>query len=416
MKKLLILAGGLFISGSVLKSQTPAITVKTTGYVSYETILDTYKSLDARDGELYYYPLKRVRERAGDWHDLNSRVSLQMISLQARLGFAITGPEIGTAKSSAVIESDFYGTDNAYVNLLRLRLAYLKLSWEKMELSLGQMAHPFVNADCTPSTLSFGAGVPYHTLNRDVQARLMFKPIPTLKYGIAALMQSTHPSVGPRDAQRKSGLPEVQFLLQVGSADKFLAGVTAGFKFLSPLDTTRLGFRTTKRTSSYALQGFARLTLAKAIFKYQLNYGTNLTNHSFIGGYAPKAGSEDINTSEIEFTNFKTLATWFDAETKFSKYNFGLFFGYSKNYGAVDDVDISTKYLQSIFYQRNADLDYIFRLAPRIFAKAGNLIYGIEYGLNGAAYGLEFNSKRKVTKTDDLVYNNRILLLVKYNF
>ncbi|HEX3008420.1 MAG TPA: hypothetical protein VHO90_12490, partial [Bacteroidales bacterium] len=102
-------------------------------------------------------------------------------------------------------------------------------------------------------------------------------------------------------------------------------------------------------------------------------------------------------------------------ETKLSEVNFGLYGGYSQIFGAEDDLDITGSY-KSLFYNRNADISYIFRIAPRIFMKKSNLLYGIEWGLNGAAYGLKFNSKRKATKTDDLVYNNRILLLVKYNF
>jgi hypothetical protein len=105
-----------------------------------------------------------------------------------------------------------------------------------------------------------------------------------------------------------------------------------------------------------------------------------------------------------------------DIETKFPKLNFGIFGGYSQNLGGESDIDTSTPYKKTLLFNRNADLSYIFRIAPRVFIKNKNIIYGFEWGLNGAAYGTEFNSKRKATKTDDLVYNNRIMLLIKYNF
>jgi hypothetical protein len=135
-----------------------------------------------------------------------------------------------------------------------------------------------------------------------------------------------------------------------------------------------------------------------------------------IGGYGVKAGSEDPVTGELEFSNLKTMSTWLDIDTKYPKINFGIFSGYSQNFGGEADIDNSTSYTKALFFHRNYDLSYIFRIAPRLYIKNNNLLYGIEWSVNGAAYGTEFNSKRKATKTDDLVYNNRILLLVKYNF
>ncbi len=395
-------------------AQNTAITVKPYGYVSNELIYDSYKSVDSRDGELYFYPVKRIKDKEGK--DINSRTYLQLISLQSRFGFNITGPDLGAAKTSAQLEGDFYGTSDAYVNLLRLRLAFMKISWAKTELILGQNFHPTIIADCSPAPLSFGSGVPYHALNRSVQARLNYKPADKVKLSIAAVMASTHRSAGPTDAQRRSGLPEIQTQVQFGSAEKFLMGFTAGYKFLLIMDTTRLGYKNTDRIGSYNLQGFARFTLPKVIFKYQINYGTNLTNLSMIGGYGVKAGSEDPVTGALEFSNLKSMTTWLDIDTKYPKVNFGIYSGYSQNLGGVSDIDLSTNYYKSLFFHRNADLSYIFRIAPRLYIKNNNLLYGIEWGLNGAAYGTEFNSKRKATKTDDLVYNNRILLLVKYNF
>ncbi len=414
MRKFVLILSIIVAGNLVVQAQNTTITVKPYGYVSNELIYDSYKSVDSRDGELYFYPVKRIKDKAGE--DINSRTYLQLISLQSRFGFNITGPDLGTAKTSAQLEGDFYGTSDAYVNLLRLRLAFMKISWAKTELIFGQNFHPTIIADCTPAPLSFGAGVPYHSLNRSVQARFNYKPAEKVKLSIAAVMASTHRSTGPTDAQRKSGLPEIQTQAQFGSAENFLIGFTAGYKFLSVMDTTRLGFKTTNRIGSYNLQGFARVTLPKITFKYQINYGTNMTNLSMIGGYGVKAGSEDPVTGEPEFSNLKSMTTWLDIDTKYPKINFGIFSGYSQNLGGVSDIDLSTSYYRSLFYNRNADISYIFRIAPRVYIKNNNLLYGIEWGLNGAAYGTEFNSKRKATKTDDLVYNNRILFLVKYNF
>jgi hypothetical protein len=366
-----------------------------------------------RDGETYYYPLQRELDKNGQ--DINSRNYFQMLSLQSRVGLSITGPIIGKAKTSALFETDFDGTADSYANMMRLRQAYVKFSWANSDLVLGQAYHPAIIPECSPNPLTFGGGVPYHTLNRAVQARLNYIVSPVVQLGIAAVMASTHPSVGPKDAQRRAGLPEFHAKAVFGSVNKFLVGFAAGYKFLSVLDTTPSGYKTTDATGSYLLQAFSLLSLKNISLKYQLNYGTNLTQLCFIGGYGVKYNPAGY-AENIEFTNLKTLATWLDVESKFPKLNFGLYTGFSQDFGAEDDLDLSTSYMKSLFFNRNAEVSYIFRVAPRLYIKNKNLQYGVEWGLNGAAYGIEFNSKRKATKTDDLVYNNRILLLVKYNF
>lgn len=378
MKKVGIVLFVLIAGVQFLCSQNPMVTIKPYGYVAYDLIFDSYKFVDSRDGELYCYPQRRLLDKNGK--DINSGPSLQMLSLQARFGFAINGPDIGTAKTSALLETDFYGTDNSYVNLLRLRHAWFKFSWEKYELLLGQASHPTINPDCTPSTLAFGSGVPYHTLNRSVQARFYFRPISYIKLTLAALMGSTYVSSSPPDAQIRSGIPEFQFQAQFDSSEKFTTGITIDYKFLSALDTIRLGYKVNNRIGSYNLHWFARSTMSKFLVKTQVNYGTNLTNFSFIGGYGVKAGSENLSTGEIDFTNRKTVTIWIDAETKFPKYNFGIFGGYSQNLGCENDLDLSTKYVQGLFYNKNADINYIFRISPRFFIKNNNLLYGIEWG------------------------------------
>jgi hypothetical protein len=414
MKTKLLIGAFAIVSQIVAIAQNTSISVKPYGYVSYECIFDSRKSVDSRDGELYLYPVRKALDVEGK--DINSRSYLQMLALQARFGFNITGPDIGTAKTSAQMEADFYGTGDSYVNMVRLRQAWFKLAWENSELILGQTSHPTIISDCSPTVLSFGSGVPYHSLNRSVQARFNYKASSSVKLSIAALMGSTHVSVGPRDAQRRSGLPELQAQVQFGSAEKILFGLTGGYKFLSVLDTTSLGFKTTQRIGSYNTQAFFRYTAPIFTVKAQANYGTNLTNLSFIGGYGVKAESQDPVTGEVEFTNITTFTSWLDLESKLPNINFGLFCGYSQNLGCEDNLDLTTSYNRNLFYTKNADISYIFRIAPRVFIKKNNLLYGLEWGINGAAYTTEYNLKRKATKTDDLVYNNRILLLVKYNF
>lgn len=62
---------------------------------------------------------------------------------QTRLGLKIEGPKIGGAKSSGVVEADFFGGFPAVglgenFGVVRVRLAYAKLDWEKTSVEAGQ--------------------------------------------------------------------------------------------------------------------------------------------------------------------------------------------------------------------------------------------------------------------------------------
>ncbi len=62
---------------------------------------------------------------------------------QSRLGLRFNGPEVAGAKSSAVVETDFFGGQASLANgiamdLVRLRLAYGRLDWTSASLVAGQ--------------------------------------------------------------------------------------------------------------------------------------------------------------------------------------------------------------------------------------------------------------------------------------
>ena len=63
--------------------------VKLGGYIRTETLLDTRRSLETRDGESYYYPLKKGLDAAGK--DTNQFNQFTMLGVQSR--FKISGPK-----------------------------------------------------------------------------------------------------------------------------------------------------------------------------------------------------------------------------------------------------------------------------------------------------------------------------------
>ncbi len=384
--------------------EKPKFELKPYGFVLYEIIMDTYKSTDARDGELYFYPLPENLDINGN--DINKKIQLQMLSLSSRFGTKILGPDLLGAKASGMLEADFFATQNDYARLLRIRHATINLKWEKTELLVGQFWHPAVVLEVLPNPVSFGAGTPFHALNRSPQIRFTYYPTETVRLSATALTQGYHKSTGPADAQRNSGLPEAILQASFGNRKTFIAGATAGYKWLTPRLETEAGVSTSKTIGQYLFTGFLTANLSTTTIKAEVLYGENLTHLVMIGGYGMKTSTND----DYNYSNLRTLSTWLDINHSLGKTSIGLFAGYSKLNGASDNYTSIEK------YTRNDNLDYIYRISPRMYYMEENFTFGLEYMITAAIYGKTWNDKHEVQSANDPVYNNRITLSAKYTF
>ncbi len=407
----LILLGSFILS---VKAQDNPFTFKPYGYVSYEILYDTYRSVDTRDGSLYLFPKKPVLDDNGN--DINKRSKLNMLSLQSRIGFNITGPDAFGAKTFAKIEGDFFATHQDFVRLFRLRHAYIQLKWERTELLMGHTFHPTFVLDCFPSTVSFAAAVPFHPLNRAPQIRLKQEITNDFSASVSFLMHGYHSSPGPRDQQRNSGLPDSQLQLRY-NPDNFLLGMTAGYKFLSPRDVTNGNIATQKNIGSYNLQAFTKITTRPVTVKLETMYGENLSNFIMIGGYGAKGTPEDaINpdfwNSDYDYANLKTLSVWTDIHSNHKVIQWGLFAGYTENLGS-DDPFLS---VPGANFQRYTDLHYLFRVSPRLVFYSNNFSFGGEYTYHSAVYAEDYDMYGKPSASLDPAVNNNIILFVKYTF
>ncbi|MFW5725061.1 MAG: hypothetical protein ACOCX0_01345 [Bacteroidota bacterium] len=390
---------------------TSVITIKPYGYVSYEVIYDTYRSLDTRDGELYLFPKRPVFDSNGN--DINKRPKLNMLSVHSRFGFDIKGPELFGAKTSGRIEADFFGTQQDFVRLLRLRVALITLKWERSELLMGNTFHPMFVLDCSPSTISFAAAAPFHPLNRSPQVRFMQNLTDDLSASVSFLIHGYHSSAGPNDQQRNSGLPDSQLQVRYNTRN-FLIGATAGYKFLSPRDITGGGIATSKNVGSFNLQAFTKVTTQPLTLKLEAVYGENMSNYIMIGGY----GAKGIDTAEhpfdwnadYDYANLRTLSLWADIHTNNLALEWGLFAGYTENLGSADP------FLSIAGLQRYTDLHNLLRVSPRVSYTAKNLSFGLEYSYYSAVYALGYDQYGKPNDSMDPAVNNHIVVMARYNF
>lgn len=402
----------LFIMPLLLNAQEEnKAQITLSGYVNYEAFFDTYESIDTRDGEVYLYPMAENLDPDGI--DINRNSQFQMLALQSRAKITASGLSAFGASVKGVIEGDFLGTSQGNTRMLRLRHAFVQMDWQSSNLIMGQYWHPLFVTDCFPTTLSMGAGAPFHPLNRTPQVRYTYSFGQNLSLMGALMVHGYHKNVGPSDAQRNSGLPEAQLQFKYNTK-AFLGGFTVGYKSLTPRTETNFGYKTSETVGSYNLHAFTKLTFNPVTIKLEGHYGENLTHLVMIGGYG--AAENPLLVDDYSYSNIKTMSVWGDIQTNHDQYVFALFGGYSANLGADDTYFDLNGYVRGIDSPTGKELVSIYRIAPRFVIKSGKMALGVEYNLTGAVYSDNFDEYHKAIETDDPTVNHRILFSAKYSF
>ncbi|MCD4696911.1 MAG: hypothetical protein K8S16_11805, partial [Bacteroidales bacterium] len=133
--------------------------IKFSGFVKSDIFYDSRQTVDIREGHFLLYPKNEYLDENGK--DINAVSKFNILAIQTRLKGVITGPDAFGAKTSGLIEGAFFGNIGTDINGFRLRHAFVKLSWEKTELLVGQFWHPMFVTSCFPGTVSFNTGVPF---------------------------------------------------------------------------------------------------------------------------------------------------------------------------------------------------------------------------------------------------------------
>jgi hypothetical protein len=412
MRKLLLLfLSIIFLPGILISQETeqkPSVTLS--GYVRYEMFFDTYESVDTRDGEVYLYPLGENLDINGD--DINRNFQLNMLGLQARPRITAIGPNAFGAEVTGVLEGDFLGVSQADARMFRLRHGFLNLKWEKSELLMGHTWHPMFVTECFPATVSMGAGVPFHILNRAPQVRYTANLGSTMSIMGALIIHGYHKNTGPAtaaNAQRNSGLPDTQVQFKF-KTDNIFSSFTAGYKFLTPRLETATGVKTNETIGSFNVAANTKLSFDPVTIKVEGIYGQNLTHFIMIGGYG--ATDDPLVEPDYSYTNINTMSVWSDVAFNLDAIEVAVFGGYSSNLGAKGD------YYSLSGYTRGEDIKYIFRVSPRVIVKSGKVDFGLEYMVTGAAYGTldTANAEYSFTDTDKPTINNRMIFSARYKF
>lgn len=379
-----------------------------TGWVRVDYAFDSRQVEASRDGYYLLYPKPELKDPNGK--DINDVANLNSWTMNSRVGIKINGPEIWGAKTSGLIETDFFGaTEDSKCNL-RIRHAYMEMKFDNTALLVGQYWHPLYGPEVAPGVAAANGGAPFQPFGRNPQIRITQNLSSDFKGVFTILTQRDYASYGPAgvsaDYMRNALIPNLNFQLQYFH-DKNLVGAGIDFKSLKPLLLTSANYSTDKTINSLSYWGYAKLATPEFIFQIKGIYGQNLSNLTMIGGYGVK--SVDPTTKELEYSNLNLMSGWLDFTYNISSAtNFGIFGGYVKNLGADDNI--------SIVYGRGLNIDNILRVAPRVVTGSENLKLSGEIEYTAAAYGVPDLTDKYKVKNTTTVSNVRLQLGLVYSF
>jgi hypothetical protein len=367
------------------------------GYVKTDVMLDTRQTVSAREGHVLLYPANRL-EANGE--DANEGLNFNILSIQSRFGFKVAAPDFLGAKSTGKMESEFFGSTNNDVGSLRLRHAYVKLDWGTHEVLAGHTWHPLFVEDCYPQVISFNTGIPFVAFGRNPMVKYTFKP-GDFRFHLSAITERDFQSTGPdgetANYVRNSGIPMVNLGINYIDQNIYLAA-NACYKELKPRLITEKGFKEDDKSQGIIANVLARYSTKDFFVTGSVLFGQNTYDLLMIGGYAVSAISPD--DGKWQYTPVDVASAWVDAAYG-DKLNIGFFGGYCKNLGAENEV-------VGKFYSRGKDIDYIYRLSPRISYKLDQTQLAAEFEYTTAAYGT--NDKMGKVLDSKEVANLRILL------
>lgn len=444
MKKVLLSLVLLLLGSSSLQAQgtdqkpkekkTPLFGITFSGFVKTDIYFDSRQTYGLRENQFLLYPENENLDNDGN--DINAKANFNILSIQTRIAGTITGPDALGAKTSGYIEAEFFGNINPAINSFRLRHAWVKLSWPKTELLVGQWWHPMFVPECSPSTVSFNTGAPFVAFSRNPQVKLT-RSFGKVNLALTALAQLDFVSDGPSGTSprylRNSVLPELDLQVQYVTRNEqkgteFMIGAGINFLMLTPRLSSDVivrnaydtvinnlvfhqeavinSYKTNSKSTGYATNIYAKYKLPKVTIKLGGEYGENNYSYTMVGGYAVKSITDTVR-GFVDYANIRSFAVWGEFHTNGKKWQTGIFVAYGKNLGA-GEVIIGPA------YARGSNIDYLYRISPRILFNVGKFRFATELEYTVAAYGTV--SDKGFVLNPKEVGNLRVLMGVYYFF
>jgi len=435
MKKitLSLMAALVAVSGMAQIKLGKDVSLKIYGHVRTDLYYNSRDNVQSVDGLFYSYPKDEVLDHYGN--DINGSDNSNMYTVYSRMGFDFAGPMIGKAKTSAKIEFDFRGNGNDNLSALRLRHAYFNFDWGKNKVLVGQTSHPFFG-EVSPQILNLNTGSPFQPFGRAPQIRYRHNN-GALQLQVAAVWQSQFKSHGPtaddgtgkgnarnQYPHKNSNIPELALGIDY-KANGWIVGV--GIDMLSIVPRTKATvsdllssywdpekgeptttYKVDERLTTVSYEAHVKYQKDKLFFAAKSTLGSNFTHTSMLGGYAVK--SQDAITGEREYTPFRNSSNWINIVYG-KKWKPGIFFGYIKNLGTADDMEMGDN---KAIYGTGTNIDQLLSGTFELTYNVPHWKIGAEYNYTSAWYGK--TQKDGKVKDTHAVGNNRLVLSATYSF
>ena len=388
------------------------------GFIRNEVFYDSYKGVDAAMDQFYLVPLYAGRDANGS--DINDQGSAHLTAIATRLGVTISGTEILGATPLANIETDFAGITKTEPVVLRIRKAFLKLTWKNSALLVGQTWHPFFGgADC-PMVAGLNTGAPFQPFNRSPQVNYDYQTGKIILSG-TALYESQYVSKGfyavsntnqSTLPKRNAGIPEFVFSVKY-SSKKITVGVSAQYNTIQPIDVTTGSdgekYITNEMNTSQAGMAYIQYSGEKLKILARAVIGQNLANLTMPGGYGVK--SVDETTGAYTYTNY-TNYTAFINGVYGKQHQVGFFAGIGENLGTNDalaDASLTAGMLTKIQNMNRFSANYTYNIK--------NFRFIAEYERTTAVYGTgNMDLSNGLFSSSERATNNRLIFVMMYTF
>ncbi len=418
MKRYLIIALVMVSTAAVTaqEKEESEFGIKLSGFIKSDFFWDSRQTISAREGHFMLWPDPVELDNNGN--DLNGKSSFNFLSIQSRFTIGLKGPDAFGAKTSGLLEGDFFAQASDNINLFRLRHAFVKLNWEHLEIMAGQFWNPLFVTSCFPGTVSFNTGTPLQSFARNPQLRFTYKT-GGLSIIAAALSQRDYATVGESGGNtsylRNSAIPDMHLQLHFGTANKegmnILAGAGAAYKTIVPrLTSTNLAgtFAVNEKVGGMTAMAFTKLTTGPITAKLQVRYGENISDLLGISGFGVTEIT-DISTGEQAYSVLKSMTFWAELHTNGNP-QVGVFGGLTSNNGSKEEI-----LSPALVYGRATTIRTLYRISPRVIYNAGKVRLALEVEYTNAAYGENFNEfyiPDETTSADNL----RALAAIYYFF
>lgn len=370
--------------------------------------------------------------------DMNAQTTMRFLSLTTRVGLDIKDYRWGKTQFGGKIEADFYAglTGSTGTAQLRLRQAYMTLSWDSLRLNgdalarvnlqLGQAWHPLA-ADL-PDVISLNTGAPFNPFSRTPQIKLDADLGKYFTLTASALWQMQYTSAGPEGASanylKYAHTPEGYLGLSYHPNTNLLLRAGVDILSISPRHTgtvldasgREVMVKVSDRLTTFSPFLYLQYKYKDFSLKAKTVFAQAGEHMNLNGGYGVKRINED---GSWEYTPTRNSSSWLSLT--YGKQVKGILFaGYVRNFGTKDAL--ATNAAGDIFgfyFSKNsfANMNRLWRLSPTILVTWGKFQLGAEYEITSAQYGKDQRADNGLAETDlHWVTYHKVQIMTKFNF